>query len=200
VASHGAWHPIDPGHNVDVILVVDMQAGLMEGAPKHDLRGVIDRINRLTAMVRGRSGKVVWIRHCGKPGDGFEPRTAGWAFLPELVRRDEDLVIEKTLNDPFAGTPLKETLDQLTPDRVLITGWATDFCVDATVRSAVSNGYHAVAVADGHTLSDRPHLDAASVIRHHNWVWSGLITNRSIAVMTTTQLLDGRQPSPWPKS
>ena len=86
---------------MDVILVVDMQVGLLEGAPKHDLRGVIDRINRLTAMVRGRSGRVVWIRHCGKPGDGFAPNTAGWAFLPELMRQREDMVIEKTLNDPL---------------------------------------------------------------------------------------------------
>ena len=185
---------------MDVVLVVDMQVGLLEGAPKHDLRGVIDRINRLTAMVRGRSGKVIWIRHCGRSGDGFEPHTAGWAFLPELMRHCEDIVIEKTLNDPFAGTLLKETLDRFAPDRLIVAGWATDFCVDATVRSAVSCGHHVVAVADGHTLSDRPHLDAATVIRHHNWVWSGLITNGSIRVMTAAQLLGDTQPSPSPKS
>lgn len=175
---------------MDVIIVVDMQAGLMEGPSKHDLDGVIDRINLLTAMVRKRSGKVVWIRHCGKSGDGFEPHTAGWAFLPELTRQVDDIVIEKTLNDPFSGTPLQQTLDRLAPDRVLVTGWATDFCVDATVRSAVSSDYSVVVVADGHTLSDRPHLDAATVIKHHNWVWSGLITNRSIRVVAAAQLLD----------
>jgi hypothetical protein len=68
------------------------------------------------------------------------------------------------------------------------------------VRSAVSNGYDVVAVADGHTLSDRPHLDAATVIKHHNWIWSGLITNGSIRVMTAAQLLGDTQPSPSPKS
>ena len=185
---------------MDVILVVDMQVGLLEGVPKHDLSSVIERINRLTAMVRGRSGKVIWIRHCGRSGDGFEPHTAGWAFLPALMRHCEDIVIEKTLNDPFAGTLLKETLNRFAPDRLIIVGWATDFCVDATVRSAVSCGHHVVAVADGHTLSDRPHLDAATVIRHHNWVWSGLITNGSIRVMTAAQLLGDTQPSPSPKS
>jgi nicotinamidase-related amidase len=185
---------------VDIILVVDMQVGLLEGAPKHDLAGVIDRINLLTAMVRGRSGKVVWIRHCGQPGAGFEPHTAGWAFLPTLIRSAQDIVVEKSLNDPFAATPLKQMLDGLAPNRVLVAGWATDFCVDATVRSVVSSGYDVVAVADAHTLSDRPHLDAATVIKHHNWVWSGLITNRSIRVMTAAQLLDACQPPPSPKS
>jgi hypothetical protein len=46
-----------------------------------------------------------------------------------------------------------------------------------------------VAVADGHTLNDRPHLDAVGVIRHHNWVWSNLITQRSIKVVEASELL-----------
>jgi nicotinamidase-related amidase len=170
---------------MDALVVVDMQTGLLIGPPKHDLQGVIARINQLAAMVRERSGKVVWIAHCGRPDDDFAPDKPGWRFLPELDRQQADIVVRKTLNDPFAGTDL----DDFKPDRVLVTGWATDFCVDATVRSAVSNGYHVVAVADGHTLNDRPHLDAPSVIRHHNWIWSELITNRSMRVAKTAELL-----------
>jgi hypothetical protein len=30
---------------MDAMLIVDMQVGLLNGEPKHDLRGVIDRIN-----------------------------------------------------------------------------------------------------------------------------------------------------------
>ena len=172
-----------------VLIIVDMQVGLLSGAPKYDLAGVTDRINHLSAMVRGNAGKVVWIRHCGAPGSEFEPNTPGWVFLPELLREPADVVVEKTLNDPFAGTNLQRVLDNLAPDRVLVTGWATDFCVDATVRSAVAHDYHVVAVSDAHTLSDRPHLDAPTVIRHHNWIWSDLITNRSVTVAPTQNLL-----------
>jgi nicotinamidase-related amidase len=81
-------------------------------------------------------------------------------------------------------------LDVLAPDRVLIAGWATDFCADATVRSAVADSDHVVVVGDGHTLSDRPHLDVASAIRHHSWIWHNLITRRSIGIETATDLLD----------
>lgn len=175
---------------MDALIVVDMQVGLLDGAPKHDLQGGVDRINRLAAMVRGRSGKVVWIQHCGRPGDGFVPNTPGWVFLPELDRQPADLVVQKTLNDPpFAGTELKATLRAIAPERLLVAGWATNFCVDATVRSAVSNNFNVVVVRDGHTLNDRPHLDAPSVIRHHNWVWSNLITNASIRIAGTDELL-----------
>jgi len=175
---------------VDAMVVVDMQVGLLDGAPKGDLQGVIARINLLTAMVREQSGKVIWIRHCGRPGDSFEPHTEGWSFLRELNRHRDDAVIEKTLNDPFVGTSLQETLQRMAPDRVLIAGWATDLCVDATIRSAVSHDYHVVVVSDAHTVSDRPHLDAAGVIRHHHWVWSDLLTNRSVRIVTAGELID----------
>jgi nicotinamidase-related amidase len=171
---------------MDAMLVVHMQVGLLSGKPKHDLRGVVDRINRLTARVRAQTGKVILIQHCGDKGDDFEPQTPGWQFLPELVREPADIIVPTTLNDPFAGTDLQARLKEFQPDRILITGWATDFCVDSTVRSMVAHHYDVVAVADGHTLSDRPHL---SIIRHHNWVWSNLITRRSIKVAATDELL-----------
>lgn len=174
---------------MDALIVVDMQVGLLKGAPKYDLHGVIDRINALAAKVRITDGNVIWIRHCGKGGDDFEPNSPGWEFLPELMRRPEELVVEKTLNDPYMGTTLAEKLICMRPRRVLVTGWATDFCVDATVRSSVSHDHHVMVVSDAHTLSDRPHLPATAVIAHHNWVWSGLITNRSVRVTSTRDLL-----------
>ncbi len=174
---------------MDAMLVVDMQVGLLNGKPKHDLRGVIERISRLAAKVREQSGTVIFVQHCGGRGDDFEPHTPGWAFLPELPRTPADVIIQKNLNDPFAGTDLQARLNRIAPDRLLITGWATDLCVDATVRSAVANHHNVVVVADGHTLSDRPYLDAVSVIRHHNWIWNNLITQRSIKLAGANELL-----------
>lgn len=174
---------------MDALIVVDMQVGLLKGAPKHDLRGVIERINRLAAMVRERSGVVIFVQHCSGAEDDFVPGTPDWALLPELNCTATDIIIRKTLNDPFVGTDLAPRLKEIAPERLFITGWATDLCVDATVRSAVSNQYDIVVVTDGHTLNDRPHLDAASVIRHHHWIWRNLITRRSVRLARTDELL-----------
>lgn len=174
---------------MDALVIVDMQVGLLKGAPKHDLGGVIQRVNQLAAMVRKGAGKVIFIQHHGEAGEDFAPGAEGWRLLPELDRRDDDLIVAKTLNDSFASTELKALLDERAPRRVLIAAWATDFCVDATVRSAVAHGYHVVPVADGHTVGDRPHLTAPDVIRHHNWVWSGLIAPGSVRIAPTADLL-----------
>jgi nicotinamidase-related amidase len=111
---------------MDALIAVDMQVGLLNGEPKHDLRGVIERINRLAAMVRERSGLVIFVQHCSGAEADFVPGTPGWALLPELSRAATDVVIHKTLNDPFAGTDLAARLKEIAPERVFITGWATD--------------------------------------------------------------------------
>ena len=72
---------------MDAMLIVDMQVGLLNGDPKHDLRGVIERINRLAAKVRAQSGKVIFDPALRRQGDDFEPETPGWQLLPELRPR-----------------------------------------------------------------------------------------------------------------
>ena len=173
---------------MDVLLIVDMQEGMRRSSPKHDLEGVIDRINSVAGRVRDRGGRVVLIQHAGCEGDDFVPQSPGWQFVDGLQVEANDIVVSKTLNDPFSGSTLAETLDALGASRLLIGGWATDFCVDACVRSAVAYGRPVIAVSDGHTLSDRPHLTAEQVIEHHNWVWSGLIAPHGVQVMPAREL------------
>ena len=165
---------------MDILLVVDMQEGLRIGAPKHELSAVVERINALAKRIRQRDGAVFFVQHAGPTGDDFEPGSAGWQFLAGLEVDPRDLVIGKSLNDAFFRTVLLEKLGAVRADRVLIAGWATNLCVDATVRSAVAFGYNVVVVTDGHTVSDRPHLNAEQVIRHHHWLWANLLAPRPV--------------------
>jgi nicotinamidase-related amidase len=161
------------------LLVIDMQAGLFgPESPRHDAEGVVDRINELARAVRRTGGLVVFIQHDGPPGDPFEPGTEGWRLLPSLERHDGDLVVHKRACDAFYETELAEMLDKHGASELIMTGCATDFCVDTTIRAAASRDYDVTVVEDGHTTAHRPHADALSVIRHHNWVWQNLIHPR----------------------
>jgi len=175
---------------MDVLLIIDMQCGLLEGEEKQDLAGVIARINLISGAVRASGGAVVWIRHCGRAGEGFERQTPSWEFLPGLTRQPRDIVVEKTFNDAFAGTILDDTLTGLAPSRLLICGWATDFCVDSTVRSAVAHGYPVTVIRDAHTLANRPHLDAPQVKEHHHWLWTNLIAETPVRLLDAQDLLE----------
>jgi len=162
------------------LLVIDMQVGLFEGdAPRHDADGVVGRINALARTVRRAGGLVVFIQHDGPPGDTFAPETPGWRLLPSLEREAADRVVRKHACDAFHETDLAQVLDGHEARSLIVTGCATDFCVDTTVRAAFSRNYDVTVAEDGHTTADRPHVDAVSVIRHHNWVWQNLIHPRA---------------------
>jgi len=133
-------------------------------------------------------GRVLFIQHDGSPGDNFAPSTPGWSLLKSIQRSPSDAVLRKSLNDAFHGTSLQADLEQLEVGRLLVTGWATDLCVDATVRSAAALGFQVVVVADAHTVSDRPHLEARQVIEHHHWVWRNLIAKHQVALSDEVEL------------
>lgn len=164
------------------LIIIDMQQGaFVDAPPKHDAAGLIGRLNVLADGVRRCGGAVVFVQHDGPPGDPFHPGRPGWRLIEELDRRSADTIIRKRSCDAFLDTPLDEFLRTRAVNRLIITGWATDYCVDTTVRSALARGYRTVVPSDGHTTADRPHLPAIKIIEHHNAIWADFIAPRGPA-------------------
>jgi nicotinamidase-related amidase len=177
------------------LLIVDMQVALFAGdTPRYDAQGVIQRINEIARAVRATGGVVIFVQH--EDQGGLQPETEGWEILPALERVDTDLLLRKQACDAFYETNLPELLAQHHVQELIITGCATDFCVDTTVRAAASRNFEVVAVADGHTTRDRPHLDAKSIIRHHNYMWENLILPRNeVKVLPASSVIEWLQPA-----
>ena len=115
-------------------------------------------------------------------------------MLPTLVREDSDLQMHKRACDSFYETELADVLERHGVQQLIVTGCATDFCVDTTIRAAASRDYEVVVVEDGHTTKDRLHLDAKSIIGHHNWMWENLILPRSdVKVLPASSVIDWLQ-------
>lgn len=158
------------------LLIIDMQQGsFTDSAPKFDAAGLVKRLNTLSQLIRSKGGRVIFIQHDGPPGDVHHPDALGWRLLPNLEVDGRDSIVRKKSCDSFLGTALDGFLRQHSIDSLVITGSATDYCVDTTVRSALGRGYRTTVPSDGHTCSDRPHLSAAKIIEHHNRIWADFI-------------------------
>ena len=160
---------------MDALVVIDMQRGSLDNSDKHDVAGVIERINLVAGKVRTKGGRVIFIQHDGTAEESLAPGSSGWQVMPSLHQEPDDLYISKTTNDSFYGTELEKRLKQLNVARLIICGWATDQCVDSTVRTAISRDYEVVVASDCHTVSDRT-ITAQQVITHHNGIWAHLLT------------------------
>ncbi|HEY5823557.1 MAG TPA: cysteine hydrolase family protein [Cyclobacteriaceae bacterium] len=154
------------------LLIIDMQNESFPSAyPSYDTDGVIMRINQLSAEFHRKGDKVIYIQHDGSKQGCYIQGTEGWKLLSALDKRKEDTVISKKANDSFYQTSLKDELSKLNVTEIVITGSATDFCVDATVKSALINDFNVTIIADAHTTTGSPHVPAKQLIDHYNWVW-----------------------------
>lgn len=173
------------------LLIIDMQIGSFRPYTlRYDTSKVIDNINILSNYFRDNNEKVIFIQHDGTKEDSFLPHTEDWQILPELIKHSNDIIISKTANDAFYNTDLHAILTKYNILELFITGCATDFCVDSTVKSAVSKDYRITVIEDGHTTADRPYMTAHNVIQHYNWLWANMTpTNSKINVTKTNEFM-----------
>ena len=155
------------------LLIIDMQKDSFM-LPVHDKDEIIKRINVLSDKFRQKGDKVIFIQHDGSREGSHVPFTEGWEILPSVDQSTSDRIIAKTANDSFYRTPLKDELVRFGVDELVITGSATDFCVDSTVKTALTNDFNVTVIADGHTTEDKPNLTAKQIIDHYNWVWKAM--------------------------
>ena len=157
------------------LLIIDMQQGsFTEETPRHQAATVVNKINSLGGIFRSKGWPVIFIQHDGSKENEFIPGSEAWKLLPNLNVESGDDIVSKTANDAFYATDLEKKLKSAGVLEIVITGCATDFCVDTTVRAALTKDFNVAVISDGHTTADRPNLSAEQVIKHHNWIWENM--------------------------
>jgi nicotinamidase-related amidase len=128
------------------LLVVDVQTGVVAGAPRRD--DVVANIGSLVERARSADVPVVWVQHFG---NGLARGSEEWQIVPELARDDAEPLVEKTYGDSFEDTSLESVLAELGVGSLLVVGAQTDMCIRSTLHGALARGYDATLVSDAHT-------------------------------------------------
>ena len=116
------------------------------------------------------------------------PDTAGWQLHPELQRLESDPIIRKCTGDAFYGSDLERTLHVRGIQELVLMGYATDSCVDSTLRNAASKEFKLFVISDAHTTNDAPMLKAHLIRDYFSWVWSDSLARRGIHLLTAAEI------------
>lgn len=121
------------------------------GSVHRDLRDFPERFRRLIRSMERASGvdDILWA---GNPS--FEIRT-------ELSPRADEMILNKTTWSPFNSTPIASILRDQGIESLVLTGVATNGCVEATARDAADQGYGCVIVDEATADYDQAAQDAA---------------------------------------
>ncbi|WP_215779148.1 cysteine hydrolase family protein [Paludibacterium sp. B53371] len=151
------------------LLIIDVQNGVVDAEPRAArLDQVLDKLNLASAKARQRGYPVIFIQH---EEPGLERGSDAWQLHPGLVQQAGDHYLGKTYGDSFCDTGLAALLEQHGVRQLWIGGCATDFCIDSTLRNAVSRGYEVHVISDAHTTLSAFALTGEQVIDHFNAAW-----------------------------
>jgi nicotinamidase-related amidase len=154
--------------NRGVLLVVDVQAGVMGGA--WDAQRIIGNVSRAVERARAQGMPVIWVQHAdGELAHG----SPAWQWVPELTPAAGEPLIHKEFNSSFERTALEQELDKLGATHIVLAGAATNWCIRATAYGALERGYDLTLVRDAHTtgaveLDDGTRIEAVNVIDELN--------------------------------
>lgn len=140
-----------------VLIVIDAQREYFDGKlPLGGVKPALAEIGALLARARKTGTPVIHVQHRGRPGGAFGPDTGGFTIVDEAAPAGTEAVIEKSLPNAFAGTTLGAALENIGRKQLILTGFMTHMCVEATARAALDHGFRSTVVAAATATRDLP--------------------------------------------
>ncbi|MFP5116485.1 cysteine hydrolase family protein [Bacillaceae bacterium C204] len=167
-----------------VLLVVDVQTALIKEHPYNEKK-VIGNIKKLISIARDSNKEVLYVRHDDGIGEELEYGTDGWQIYNEIAPNKDERVFEKKYNSAFFKTGLKEYLESKKIDTIILTGLQTEYCIDATLKSAFDNGYRVIIPEQTNTTFDNEYLSGEKLYEFYNYkIWN----NRFAKVLSVDEV------------
>jgi nicotinamidase-related amidase len=159
------------------VLVIDAQQEYFAPIGKVVLPGApaaVERIAATLAWARERGLPVIHVVHeSRRPGaTTFVPGSPALEVHPRALPRPGEPVVQKHLPGAFTGTDLEARLREAGVERVIVTGFMTQMCVDTTTREAAHRGFTVTVLSDATAAMavkapDGATIDAEQVHRTH---------------------------------
>lgn len=135
--------------------------GLRSSTPR-----MLRTLNRAIELFRATGNPIVYVRYTGEMYDGHPgiPED-GDEFADGLIPpRDMDPIVCKSGMNAFTGSGLKDVLDGLGCDSVLLGGLVSQCCVAATYFGAFDLGYSSYILEGGTAATERENTEAVERI------------------------------------
>ena len=136
------------------LLVIDIQRAAFDGercTPIDRPQALVDNALSLVRAAHDAGAPVVFIQHCEGAGEPFEEGSPHWELHEALTPQPNDTVLRKYASSAFEGTDLAKRLEVLGARQLVLCGLQSEFCIQNTAKSALTEGFAVVIAQDGHS-------------------------------------------------
>ncbi len=156
-----------------ILLVIDAQIWLTN-KDLYCYEKFVNGTKRIIETARENNIEIIYVQHDDGPGTGFSKGDAEFEINPYFYPQEGEQRYVKTVSSAFQGTGLKEYLEDKDEDTVVIVGLLTNFCMDATIKSAFEMGLKVIIPKGTNTTFDNPYMDKENTYKYYNeFMWPG---------------------------
>ena len=150
-----------------ILLVIDMQKGLVDDE-LYAFDTFMERTVRLIDAARKNNTEVIFFQHDAGPGSGLTIGDEGFEIIDEARPEPGEKVFVKTINSCFGCKEFKRYMKQQEDKRLMIIGLQTNYCIDATVKSAFERGYDVIIPEGTNSTFDNDYMTGETAVRYYN--------------------------------
>ena len=147
------------------LLVIDIQKGITDSR-LFNFEAFIDDTIRIIKAARDNQIEVIYFQHDDGPGTGFSIRDEDFEIAEQVIPKEGEKIFIKNINSCFGN---KDFTDYVKDDNTLmIVGLQTNFCIDATVKSAFERGYKVIVPQGANSTFDNDYMTGEETYKYYN--------------------------------
>lgn len=150
-----------------VLLVVDIQKGITDERLYH-FDEFIKNTVRIIEAARKNNVEIIYIQHDDGPGTGFSIGDDEFEIADQVKPAEGEKRYIKETNSCFGNKELAGYLEEKKEDTLMIVGLQTNFCIDATVKSAFERGYKVIVPKGTNSTFDNDYMDKETTYKYYN--------------------------------
>ena len=155
--------PSQLGASALIIIDAQIEYSPNGALPLKGFEQAVENLAVLLTEARASDSMVIHVAHTNSSGHLFQA-AHGARIVEPLQPLPGETVINKSLPNSFADTPLNQLLTSGGITDLAIAGFMTHMCVSATARAALDLGYRSSVVADATATRDLPSATDGTVV------------------------------------
>ena len=149
------------------LIVVDIQKGITDER-LYDFEGFIKNVTNIIDAARQNNVEVIYVQHDDGPGSSFSIGDRDFEIADQVAPKENEKIYFKTINSCFGNSDFVDYLKNSGEKDLMIVGLQTNFCIDATVKSAFERGFNVIVPQGTNSTFDNDYMDGETTYRYYN--------------------------------
>lgn len=174
------------------LIVIDMQKALLDDE-LYGLEPLMANISKLIDTARENGVEVIYVQHDAGEGSGFTKGDEAFEIADEIAPKEGEKVFVKTVCSSFTTKEFAAYLEEAKDEKLMMVGLQTNFCMDATIKSAFERGYDVYIPEGTNSTFDNPYMTGKTTYEYYmNEIWPGSFAE-TVTMDEAVELLKGNE-------